>query len=501
MPEERGGPHRKSAATYPREMVLLQLDANAKAPLYRQIYEQIKTEILSGAMPEGMRLVSTRTLARDLQAGRNTVENAYAQLVLEGYVAAVPGSGYVVRAMQHELHPELSGLHEAPFSQPVRKKPRKPRQPYNFDYGTLGAWAFPYKTWRLLTTTVLTEAEEVHQRSPALHSRDELQGDRELRQELVKHLYRRRGVNCSIDQVVICNGLQPALTTLIRVLPYESKTVALENPGYKRARVVFQGNWFTICPIPVLHDGIDIAALNASSASLVFVTPSRQYPTGMVMPIQKRMELLQWANDRGGLIIEDDYDSEFRYKGKPIPSLQSIDRHGRVVYIGSFSKVLSPGLRMGYMVLPEWLLEAYREAFAGYKCSVSWLEQKTLARFMVEGHLEKHIRKMCLVNKKKHDVLIDAITGAFGDKVRIHGQNAGLHVLLEFPDGRPEAELVGRAAEHGVKVYPGSTMWLEGTENTSTTILLGYGTLPDERIPEAIELLGQAWFGEPGCYP
>lgn len=475
---------------------MLQLDADAKTPLYQQIYEQLKNEILTGAMPEGMRLVSTRTLARDLQAGRNTVENAYAQLVLEGYVTAVPGSGYVVRGLQHDLHPDPPGRAEDGSGRAEKKSDGKPRQPYNFDYGTLGAWAFPFKTWRLLTATVLAEAEEVHQRNPALRPRDELQGDRELRAELVKHLYRRRGVNCSIDQVIICNGLQPALSILVRIFPHERKEVALENPGYKRARVVFQGNGFKVWPIPVQDNGIDMAALSRCPAPMVFATPSRQYPTGVVMPIQKRMELLQWANERNGLIIEDDYDSEYRYKGKPIPSLQSIDRNGRVVYIGSFSKALSPGLRMGYMVLPEYLLELYRQAFAGYKCPVSWLEQKTLARFMSEGHLERHIRKMCQVNKKKHDVLIDAVTGAFGDRVRIHGQNAGLHVLLEFPDGRSERELVAEAAEHGVKVYPGSTMWLEGTENASTTILMGYGTLPDEKIPEAIAILRQAWFGE-----
>lgn len=475
---------------------MLQLDASDKTPLYHQIYEQIKKEILSGIMPEGMRLVSTRNLARDLQVGRNTVENAYMQLVLEGYVAAVPGSGYVVLTMQHDRFSDKASGNEVPIPRPVKKSARRQPQPYNFDYGTLGAWAFPYKIWRSLTTTVLTEVEEVHQRNPVPHTRDELQGDRELRRELVKQLYRRRGVNCSLEQVIICNGLQPALTTLVRIAPYNHRAVAIENPGYRRARVVFAGNGFTVFPVPVLADGIDMAALEASPAPMVFVTPSRQYPTGVVMSIKKRMELLQWANERGGLIIEDDYDSEFRYKGKPIPSLQSIDRHGRVVYIGSFSKILSPGLRMGYMVLPEWLLAVYHEVFAGYKCSVSWLEQTILARFMAEGHMERHIRKMCLLNKKKHDVLMEAVTEAFGDRICIHGQGAGLHVLLEFPDGRSEAELVRRAAEYGVRVYPGSSMWLEGAQSTASTILMGYGTLLDERIPEAVTLLRQAWFGE-----
>lgn len=472
---------------------MLHLDADAKDPFYKQIYEQIKQDILAGNLPGGTRLTSTRTLAKDLQAGRNTVENAYAQLVLEGYVTAVPGSGYIVTPLEPDLQAQTPGLEDPGADGFAQRRSGAARYAYNFDYGTLGSWAFPYKTWRNLTATVLMEAEEMHYRNPALQSRDEMQGDRDLRRELAKHLYRRRGVNCTVDQIVICNGLQPALSSLLRVFPSQWRAVALENPGYRRARTIFQGNGLRIWPIPVQEDGIDVAALAASPSRAIFVTPSRQYPTGRVMSIQKRMALLQWAAECRGLIIEDDYDSEYRYKGKPVPSLQSIDRQGRVVYLGSFSKTLSPGLRMGYMVLPDGLLDTYRYAFAGYKCSVSWLEQKILARFMAEGHLEKHIRKMCLLNKKKHDTLIDAITGAFGDCVRIHGQDAGLHLLLEFSGGETETELVEKAAEYGVKVYPGSPLWIEGGEKPPTTILLGYGTLPDDKIPEAISLLREAW--------
>lgn len=470
---------------------MLHLDAAAKSPLYRQIYEQIKADILSGLLPGGTRLTSTRTLAKDLQAGRNTVENAYAQLVLEGFVTAVPGSGYIVTPLEHELLAEAPGMEEPGSDGPFQKK--NAAAAYNFDYGTLGSWAFPYKTWRNLTTAVLMEAEEMHSRSPWLQSRDEMLGDRDLRRELAKHLYRRRGVNCTVDQVVICNGLQPALTALVRTFPSQWRAVALENPGYRRARTVFQANGFRLCPIPVQEDGLDVAALAASPARVAFVTPSRQYPTGCVMPIQKRMALLQWAAECRGLVIEDDYDSEYRYKGRPVPSLQSIDRQGRVVYIGSFSKILSPGLRMGYMVLPDGLLDSYRYAFAGYKCAVSWLEQKTLARFMAEGHMEKHIHKMWLLNKKRHDTLVAALSEAFGDTVRIHGQDAGLHLLLEFPDGRGETELVEKAAGHGVKVYPGSPLWIEGGAAPPTTILMGYGTLPEEKIGEAVALLREAW--------
>lgn len=479
---------------------MLHLDPNAKSPFYRQIYEQIKRDILSGLLPGGTRLTSTRTLAKDLQAGRNTVENAYAQLVLEGYVAALPGSGYVVTSLRPDLRADAPEITEAEADGSAPGKSGTGPYAYNFDYGTLGSWAFPYKIWRNLISDVLQEAEEMHHRNPALQSRDELQGDRDLRRQLARHLYRRRGVTCTIDQIVICNGLQPALSSLLRVFPSQWRSVAIENPGYTRARTVFQANGMRLCPIPVEEDGIEVAALADSPARVVFVTPSRQYPTGRVMSIQKRMALLEWAAERRGVIIEDDYDSEYRYKGKPVPSLQSIDRQGRVVYMGSFSKILSPGLRMGYMVLPDVVLDTFRYAFAGYKCSVSWLEQKVLARFMAEGHMEKHIRKMLLLNKKKHDTLVDSITDAFGGKVRIHGQDAGLHLLLEFTGGETEAELVEKAAERGVKVFPGSPLWMEGLaeggKKPPASILLGYGTLPDDKIGEAVALLREAWIGE-----
>ncbi len=471
---------------------MLNLDANDKKPLYRQIYVQLKEQILSGFLPGGTRLTSTRTLATELQAGRNTVENAYAQLVLEGYVTAVPGSGYVVTTLRHDPRAGMPEVDDSDTEGFFPKKSGPVRRMYNFGYGALEVRSFPSKVWRNLTEAVLIEAKEIH-RLPAGRIRDEIQGDRSLRRELAKHLYLRRGVNCTADQVVICNGLQPAVSSLLRIFPSQWREIAMENPGYRRARAVFQGNGLRLCPIPVQEDGLDVAALAASPARAVFVTPSRQYPTGRVMTIQKRMALLQWAVDCRGLIIEDDYDSEYRYKGKPVPSLQSIDRQGRVVYIGSFSKTVSPGLRMGYMVLPDRFLDSYRYAFSGYKCSVSWLEQKILARFIAEGHMEKHIRKMCLLNKKKHDTLLEALISAFGDSLRIHGQDAGLHLLLEFTNGETEAELVEKAAECGVRVFSGSQLWIEGGEKPPATILLGYGALPVENISEAVSLLREAW--------
>lgn len=473
---------------------MLHLDHTTETPLYLQLYRRIKQDILSGALPEGSRLSSTRALAKDLQAGRNTVENAYAQLTLEGYVTAKPGSGFVVNAMQNDLFPGAVGAGCGITALTAPAGGRTPSCRYDFHYGNLEPAAFPVKSWQKLSSAILAEACLSDAEHPGVHAYGDPRGVMELRAELAAYLYRSRGVNCSPDQIVICGGLQPTLTTLVRLLPNIAAGAAMEDPGYTGARIVFECNGIPIFPIPVKEDGIDLAALEASPARAVIVTPSHQFPTGAVMPIQKRMELLQWAANGRNVIIEDDYDSEFRYNGRPVPSLQSIDRHGRTVYLGTFSKALSPGLRIGYMVLPEWLLQSFMAIYGKYKNPVSLLEQRTLARFMAEGHWEKHCRKMCNAAKKKHDLLLASVAAHFKDAARIHGHNAGLHILLEFQGNEREEPLIQKAAGRGVRVYPASQFWL-GKKPSGCTLLLGYGMIARDAIPEGIARLHKAWAG------
>ena len=213
------------------------------------------------------------------------------------------------------------------------------------------------------------------------------------------------------------------------------------------------------------------------------------------MPIHNRMEILDLAYQRDMIIIEDDYDSEFRYKGRPIPSLQSIDQSGRVIYIGTFSKALSPGLRMAYFVLPAWLLSAYDRKYKGYQCTVPLLEQKVLSRFMKEGYWQKHIRKICLSQKKKHDILIAGIQKIMGDRVQIYGHHAGLHILLEIMDGQQEECLVRKALIYGIQVRPVSPFWLDKNNYKGNAVVLGYGKIKEQDIVPAVELLNEAWFG------
>jgi len=468
---------------------MLNVDHKSQHPIYQQIYQQIKHDILMGNLPIGMRITSTRALAKELQIGRNTVENAYAQLVLEGYLTNVASSGYVVNNLQFNLNQKTEEKPTTNKGTAVTSNRRIEPVRYNFQYGNLDAASFPNKLWRKYLTDVLDSGE-----TQEVHSYGDVKGDIELRIQLKEYLYHSRGVNCQPEQIVICSGTQSALEIMIKIFPYAKKQVAMEEPCYNGASVIFRSNGFEILPIPVYEDGIGINELSSSSARMVHIAPSHQFPMGVVMPIHKRIKLLSWAQEHDSIIIEDDYDSEFRYHGRPIPALQSVDEYERVVYIGTFSKALSPGLRMAYIILPKWLLPKYQERFIGHQCTVPLIEQKIMARFMADGHWEKHIRKICLSQKKKHDILIHAIKDNIGDKVRIHGHQAGLHILLEFLNGQKEEELVQKALEHKVKVCPATPFWLNKQNYKKNFLVLGYGMMAEEDIPEAVRALSQAWF-------
>ena len=467
---------------------MLKIERGGNLPIYQQIYEQIKADILSGNLPKGFCITSTRALAKELHVGRNSVENAYEQLALEGYITGIPGSGYIVNEIASDLHCEPAReTHQIGPSPESLKTCGEIR--YSFQYGELDNKSFPGKLWRAYAADVLEGPQ-----AQSVHGYCDVKGDEQLRQEIRRYLYRSRGVHCGTEQVILCSGTQAALEIVIRLFP-DIHSVAMEEPGYNGARAVFQSHDFRILPVPVGEKGIDIHELSGTSAPMVYVAPSHQFPTGAIMPIQSRMELLNLANERDMMILEDDYDSEFRFKGQPIPSLQSIDKSERVIYIGTFSKVLSAGLRMAYLVLPNHLLPMYREKFQGYSCTVPLPEQKVLARFMGDGQWEKQLRRVCLAHKKKHDLLVSAITQEMGDRVRLYGRNAGLHLMLEFTGGQSESVLLEQALSYGVQVCPASPFWLNPSGYKGSTLVLGYGKIEAENIAPAVKLLTKAWFG------
>ena len=471
---------------------MLTIDKSKKESIYIQMYKHFKTEIVTGKLVEGSLLPSTRSLAKAMEVSRNTVETAYQQLCTEGYISGKVGSGYVVLKVEVDLYNETSvtskELIDKVLSEP-HDQGLHTNIKYNFQYGKLNIKDFPIRIWKNMLNQVLN-SNDIN----SFSSYNDRIGEPQLRTEIMKYLYDSRGVSCKPDQIILCSGTLHALSILCELLMSECREIAVEEPCYHSARQVFKNHGFNIVPVEVDEDGINLNSLRAANSKFVYTTPSHQFPTGKIMTINKRLNLIEWASQNDAYIIEDDYDSEYRYNSKPIPSMQSLDNKERVIYINTFSKAFAPSLRMSFVVLPPQLLDKYRSNFSKYNCPVSWLDQKTMQLFMQDGSWSRHLRKICMINKKKHDVLILAINHSMKDKVTIHGNNAGLHILLEVKNGMEEKELIRRAESAGVRVYPVSVYWKSPENYKNNMVLIGFSSLSEAEIMEGIRLLHTAWF-------
>ncbi len=456
--------------------LIIPLDSGSREPVYEQIYRYIKEEIRNGSLPFHGRLPSTRALARHMQISRSTVDMAYAQLVAEGYLESIPCKGYYVA--------QIEELFVSPKQQPEpEQKQRNIKSKYAYDFSPRGIdlRSFPYNVWRRLTkNTLMDDKCEIFEMGDP-------KGDYSLRSIICQYLHQARGVNCIPEQMVIGAGNEYLLMRLSQLLPSGCQ-IAMENPTYRQAYRIFCGLGHTVVPVPMDEGGMEIEALEKSGAMLSYVMPSHQYPLGIVMPIKRRMELLAWASKGERYIIEDDYDSEFRYKGMPIPSLQGVDRKDCVIYIGTFSKSVAPAIRISYMVLPHSLLKRY-ESYNYYSSTVSRIDQTVMESFIRGGYFERHLNRMRTIYKNKHDVLMNELKD-LGD-FSISGENAGLHLLLT--GAREERELIDLAAKQGVRVYGLSDYYITDTERQHRTVVLGYANMTEEEIKKGAARLKEAW--------
>lgn len=491
--------------------VQIQLNPEDKKHLYEQIYEFIRKEIRSGNLLTGEKLPSSRYLAESLQISRTTVDMAYGQLVSEGYVEARPRRGYFVCAME-ELYDissadrfskrdlrdvsfdEMTGISgEELFSGenlfPDGKCAENfGKYRYDFSPNAIDMSLFPYMTWKKITKNILVDARN------SLFSLGEPQGDWSLRATISRYLHASRGVNCRPEQIIIGAGNDYLLLLLEKILGRHIP-VAMENPTYPKACRIFQSFAYPVFFIPMDENGMQPAALRESDAQLAYVMPAHQYPTGIVMPIGRRMELLKWASEREErYLIEDDYDSEFRYRSKPIPALKASDQNDKVIYIGTFSKAIAPAIRISYMVLPIGLLKKYRETCSFYSSTVSRIDQTILNEFIQDGYFERYLNKMRKYYNAKHDLLLNGLKEMEKDFV-ISGENAGLHIVLTDKKGRREEELRERAENVGIKVYPMTEFYMETPPRTKrrAAVILGYGALSPEEITEGLRLLKAAY--------
>ncbi|MCL2807672.1 MAG: PLP-dependent aminotransferase family protein [Coriobacteriia bacterium] len=467
--------------------------------LYLQIYEQFRREILEGVYTAGQRLPPIRKLASDLGVARNTVEAAYRQLVQEGFVSSRTGSGYTVEDLNlnEELFSKSVDESIGAYSAHERQLIMSMQKPvctytYDFNYGNLEEDAFPSEVWRKLTSDALHSFE-----AGGASRYDDHQGDYLLRLNLVNHLRKSRGVRCFPEQVIIQAGTPAAIQSVMQLFDPAIDTVAMEEPGYQGARLAFEQCRFKITPCPIFHgSSLFIRSLARSGARLCFVTPSNQFPTGAILPMQARLQLLEWARVNEAYILEDDYCHEFRYSAHPVPSLQSLDTHHRVIYMGTFSTTFSPALRMSYVILPPELLGQWKEHFQLAHSSVPWFTQVVMRRFIEQGHWEKLVRRALMRNKQKYETLIAALQTYLGDKIALTENGAGLHVLVQTKDGRSQEELVELAGEQSVGVYETNRYWISSHPLKANHILVGFSSIKKADIEPGVQALKRAWFGE-----
>lgn len=448
-----------------------------RRPLYQQLYSWLAGEITSGRLKAGEKLPSKRSAAANLGVSLNTVETALGMLIAEGYLESRPRSGVYVA--------DVSPLIPAPDTPVVLPVPDTGGGGQeSFSTSGVDVSLFPQKIWARISREIMADA-------PALLNHGPAEGETALRGAIASYLHELRGVRCSSEQIIVGAGMEYLLGLLAPLL---GPCVAMEQPGYPKAHRIFENNGRRIVPVPVDAAGLRVEKLTQSDACCVYVTPSHQFPTGATMPVGRRLDLLRWAaEDPARVIVEDDYDSEFRFDGKPIPSLQGMDSNGQVVYVGTFSRSIAPGIRIGYMVLPPRLQKRWRERFAGYSCTVSRMEQQTMARFLAGGHFTRSLNRARGQYRRRRDVLVGALRSAFGAKIELMGAHTGLHLVVLPKLGLTEKELIERAGEKGVRLRGISFYGTPSAALPGPGIVLGYGTLREDEILTAVGRLANAW--------
>ncbi|GKX31984.1 putative HTH-type transcriptional regulator YdeL [Vallitalea longa] len=457
------------------------LDIDSNRPLYVQLYEYIRDEILNERIAKNEKLPSIRQLANSLDISKTTIENAYQQLSVEGYLYSLPQKGYYASSFDKTFVTSKKDTYESVREQRVKKMIK-----YDFKNEYVEENNFDFNLWRKYMNRVLSYDYK------KLYTVTDVQGELELRDEIVKYVRRSRGVSANTNRVIIGGGVQYLLNILSTLMKkININECAFEDPGFNRAKNIFMHNSFNIIPIPVREDGIDLNVLKKSNTKLCYVSPSHQFPTGTVMSVDQRIKLLKWASENKGYIIEDDYNSELRYSGKPIPSMQSFDKNENVIYLGSFSTILVPSIRISYMILPDKLINLYNESKNRYIQTTSKTEQLALASFMKEGMFEKHIRKLKKNYAKKNQLLIQAIKNYMGDKVDIGGIDSGLHMVLNINTDLSEKQIIEKALHNEILLSGIAEYTIVKRCKDKPIIILSYRGIDYDNIEKAVNLLSK----------
>jgi GntR family transcriptional regulator/MocR family aminotransferase len=476
---------------------VIAVDRNLPKPLHKQIYEAFRTAIVDGPLHPGQRIPSTRVLAAELGVSRFPVLNAYAQLLAEGYFKTRVGAGTLVSSslldqftpgppVGKRLAATRSGLR--PTARRCSTLPRFESPPWLRGLGAFGVGQvafdqFPFHIWSSLVARRCRhmDAKSFHYGHPL--------GSKSLRDTIAAYLRTARSLHCEADQIMIVSGSQQALEISARVLLDPGSHVWIEEPGYRLARSVFALTGCHLVPVPVDEEGLDVAAgINrCRKARAALVTPSHQFPLGVTMSASRRFQLLEWAQNMGSWIIEDDYDSEYRYQSLPIASLQGLDVNARVIYVGTFSKILFPSLRLGYVVIPTDLVDRFLAIRRAMDLGPPTFFQDVLTDFIGEGHFARHIRRMRVLYRERRKVLVENIRKEFGPTIEVLGSDAGMHLAVTLPSGSHDVEIAERAARHDLWIWPLSPSYLGKAARPG--LILGFGSTPVSEIPRAVRKL------------
>ncbi|MBR6478312.1 MAG: PLP-dependent aminotransferase family protein [Lachnospiraceae bacterium] len=504
-------------------MLIYDLEGRGSKPLYEYLYECIRDDITRGVLTAGEKLPSKRTMAKDHGIALITVENAYAQLIIEGYVTAREKSGYFVNAdmvaqnaygevVSQTVYGEVAARNshghadkaavrnahghadkaagsalQADLPKDLKRegaeKPR--REPFvDFSSSKLKKDAFPFATWTKLMRRVLDDREEAFLEKP------ESRGVRELREAIATYLRKAKGLDVDPDRIFVGPGTE-YLHHLILQLVGASRIVAVEDPGYKKVGQIYESHGLKCLHVPVDENGLMVERLQGSNAKLVHLSPSHHFPTGCVMPISRRRSLLEWAKEQGAYLVEDDYDGEFRFDGKPVPTLASLDDE-TVIYLNTFTKTLAPSIRIAYMVLPRRLKEQYEEKLAFYSGAVSSFDQYTLAAFIGEGSYERHVNRMRNYYRQQRTKILGTLAeSSLGEKVLVEEHSAGLHFILKVNGIRDDGAFLQRLEEKGIRLMPVAAYCYGGQERYRHQFVIYYSDLEEKNLREAFEIMAE----------
>ncbi len=458
-------------------MLTYPLEQAGGMPLYEYLYDCIRRDILSGRLRAGEKLPSKRGLAAHLGISTITVEGAYGQLMAEGYCQSAPRRGFFVSAVQNP------GIEKAQLLPEAKEEIQKVKPEWLADFATnsISPELFPFATWtRLLRRVVAEDAESLLVRSPGF-------GVLPLRQAIAEHLRSFRGLSVSAEQIVIGAGTEYLYNLLVQFLGRD-KRFCVENPGYERVRKIYDACGADFVLADMDAQGVRLEELERLQAQILHISPSHHFPTGIIMPVSRRYELLGWAAARPErYIIEDDYDSEFRLTGRPIPTVMGIDVSDRVIYMNTFSKSLTPTIRISYMVLPEEIVKPFKEKLGFYSCTVSNFEQYTLAKFISEGYFEKHINRMRAYYRRKREHLLSLLKSSpAAGKMKVIEHGSGLHFLLRFDPSIPDDVLQKKFMAEKIYMKPLVDYYEGAPLHCRHTFILNYSGVCDEKLEEAV---------------